>query len=230
MKRSGKGEKRPAVQLDGPTVKRLLTEVGRRLHHRGLHVDIYLVGGAAMAFTLDDQRITADVDAIFIDSEPLRQEAAAVAREHNLPEDWLNNRAAMFLPGEPDPGAVRLDVEGLTVSVASPEHVLAMKMASFRPGKDQDDLVLLFRKLGIERPEQAADIALSVYGPDTVVLPQRPELMLSARAVLERMRRGDNHPKAKPASDGPRSSPRPDGPVSADAVTSRPSTIHLEGP
>ncbi len=188
MKRRDSGRDAPAVQLDAATVRELLTEVGRRLHLRGLHVDIYLVGGAAMALTFDDQRITADVDAIFSDSEPVRQEAAAMARERHLPDDWLNDRAAMFLPGEADPGAVRLEVEGLTVSVASPEHVLAMKMASFRPGKDQDDLVLLFRKLGIETPEQAADLALSVYGHDTVVLPGRPELILSARAVLERMR------------------------------------------
>jgi hypothetical protein len=62
-----------------------------------------------------------------------------------------------------------------------------MKMASFRPGKDQNDLELLFEQLHIQTPEQAADIALSVYGPVTVVLPDRPELLLSARSVLERM-------------------------------------------
>lgn len=187
MKRPDGGERPPAVQLDGPAVKELLMEVGRRLHARGVHVDIYLVGGAAIALTFDVKRITADVDAIFSDSDVVREEAAAVAREHGLPDDWLNDRAATFLPGEADPGAVRLEAEGLTVSVASPEHVLAMKMVSFRPGNDQDALVLLFAQLGIETPEQAADLALSVYGHDTVVLPERPELILSARSVLERM-------------------------------------------
>jgi hypothetical protein len=62
-----------------------------------------------------------------------------------------------------------------------------MKMAAFRPGQDLEDLVVLFRQLGIHRPEQAADIALWIYGKGTVVLPDRAELILSAQAVLDRM-------------------------------------------
>lgn len=59
-------------------------------------------------------------------------------------------------------------------------------MAAFR-ATDLPNLELLFRELGITTPEQAADIALRVYGEDTVVLPQRDELILSARAILERL-------------------------------------------
>jgi hypothetical protein len=62
-----------------------------------------------------------------------------------------------------------------------------MKMASFRPGNDLDDLAALFVRMGIVSPEHAADMALRIYGPDTVVLPGREELILSARAVLERV-------------------------------------------
>lgn len=180
----------PVVALDATFVRKLLTELGRRLHRRGVHVDVYIVGGAAIALSLDKRRITADVDAIFSDPDLVQHEAAALARKYHLPDNWLNNRAAMFLPGGNDPGAVRLDVRGLTVSVASPEHVLAMKMASFRPGKDQGDLELLFQQLGIQAPEQAADIAQSVYGSDTVVLPHRQELLFTARSILERMQAG----------------------------------------
>jgi Nucleotidyltransferase of unknown function (DUF6036) len=183
----------PVVALDAKTVRKLLAELGRRLRRRGAHVDIYIVGGAAVALLLDERRVTADVDAIFSNPELVQHEAAAVARKYGLPDNWLSNRAAMFLPGGNDLGAVCLDVEGLTVSVASPEHVLAMKMASFRPGKDQDDLELLFKQLGIQTPERAADIALSVYGPDTVVLPDRQELILSARSVIERMQTKQTH-------------------------------------
>lgn len=181
------GSSQPAVDLDARTIRSLLGELGRRLHQRGVHVDLYLVGGAAMGLTIDEHRVTADIDAIFSDPEVVREEVRAMAQEHGLPEYWLNDRVSMFLPDGDDPGAVHVDVDGLTVAVASPEHVLAMKMAAFRPGKDLDDLVLLFRRLGIRTPEQAADVALSVYGKDTVVLPAREELILSARAILERM-------------------------------------------
>jgi len=188
----------PVVALDATIVKKLLTELGRRLHRRGIHVDLYIVGGAAIALSVDERRITADIDAIFSDPDLVQHEAAALARKYHLPNNWLNNRAAMFLPGRDDPGAVRLEVDGLTVSVASPQHVLAMKMATFRPGKDQDDLELLFQQLDIHTPDQAADIALSVYGSDTVVLPNRQELLLSARSILERIQtRKQPHRRAK---------------------------------
>lgn len=98
------------------------------------------------------------------------------------------------MPGSDD-AAVALELEGITVTTASPEHLLAMKMASYRPGKDQTDLELLFAQLQITEPSQAADIALAVYGEYSVVLPGRDELLLSARAVLERRRRGRRGPR-----------------------------------
>lgn len=169
-------------------IRELLTELGRRLHARGVEADIYIVGGAAMALEFDERRVTADVDGIFTHGE-ISRAAAQMAEERGLPADWLNARAAMFLPGGADPGSVQFACDGLTVSVASPQHVLAMKMAAFRPGKDYDDLEALFDRLGIETPEQAADLALSIYGEGTVVLPDRDELILSARAILDRRRR-----------------------------------------
>lgn len=111
-----------------------------------------------------------------------------LAAERNLPRDWLNNSVAGFVPGGDDDG-VPLQLEGITVTTASPEHLLAMKMASFRPGKDQADLELLFAQLGITEPSQAADIALAVDGEYSVVLPGRDELLLSAQAVLDRRHR-----------------------------------------
>jgi hypothetical protein len=83
---------------------------------------------------------------------------------------------------------VVLDIPGLSVTLASPQHLLAMKMAAFRP-RDIPDLELLFRRLRITTPDEAADLALSLYGEESVVLPARNELILSAQAVLNRLRR-----------------------------------------
>ena len=74
------------------------------------------------------------------------------------------------------------------MTLGSPEHLLAMKMASYRPGKDQADLELLFARLGITTAGQAADMALGIYGEYSVVLPGRDELLLSAQAILDRKR------------------------------------------
>ncbi len=94
------------------------------------------------------------------------------------------------------------------VSVASPDHLPAMTMAGFRPGKDQSDLELLFDRLGITTASEAADVALSVCGPCTVVLPDRDELLLSAQAVVDRLH-ARKAGRTKPGTQGrkPRGTP-----------------------
>ena len=178
----------PRTELTADQIRDLLTELGRRLTARGVQATIHVVGGAAIALEFDTRRVTTDVDAVLAPATTVRAEAADIAAERGLPSDWLNDSVAAFVPGDDD-GATPLEIDGVTVTTASPEHLLAMKMAAYRPGKDQADLELLFDRLGITTPDQAADIALRVYGPYTVVLPDRAELILSARAILDRRHR-----------------------------------------
>jgi hypothetical protein len=136
---------------------------------------------------MDARRVTVDIDAVFHPETTVAEEAANIAAERDLRPDWLNQSARAYIPGG-DSGAVLLDIPGLSVALASPEHLLAMKMAAFRP-TDVPDLELLFRELKISTADQAASIALSVYGEESVVLPGRDELVLSAQAVLNRLKR-----------------------------------------
>jgi hypothetical protein len=175
-------------ELSRDDILGLLTELGRRLQAQGVTATVYVVGGAAMALEFDARRVTVDIDAVFHPRATVLDEARALARERGLPGGWLDDAVAAFVPGH-DTGAVVLDLPGIAVSVGSPEHLLAMKMASYRPGRDQSDLELLFDRLGIGTADQAADIALRVYGEYTVVLPERDELLLSAQAILDRGRR-----------------------------------------
>jgi hypothetical protein len=167
-------------------IRALLEELGRRLADEGVTGQLYVVGDAAIAFEFDQRRITADVDAVMHPVVTVRRIAQAMAEDHELPAAWLNDSVRAFLPGGPDTQAVALDVPGLAVAFASPRHLLAMKMAAYRPGKDQADLELLFEALGVKTAADAADIALAIY-EDTVVLPDRDELLLSAQAVLDRL-------------------------------------------
>lgn len=167
-------------------VRALLTELGSRLDAKGVRGTLYIVGGAAIALEFDSRRITADIDAIFDPATTIRAEAEAMAAEKGLPRAWLNSNAAPFIPGSDD-DAVTFDEPGLAISLASPRHLLAMKMAR---GTDLDDLRTLFEVLDITRPEQAADIALEVYGPDTLVLTERADLILLADDVLRSMTSG----------------------------------------
>ena len=177
----------PRRELTADQVRDLLAELGRRLKAKGVDATVYIVGGAAIALEVDARRVTVDVAAIFHPETTVREEAEQLAAERGLPKDWLNNSVRTFVPGGDD-DAVPLELDGITVTTASPEHLLAMKMASYRPGKDQSDLELLFDRIGITDPGQAADIALSVYGEYSALLPDRDELILSAQAILNRRR------------------------------------------
>jgi hypothetical protein len=188
----------PSVELTHDEMRALLTELGARLHAAGVEATLYIVGGAAIAFELDVRRVTADIDAVFHPEMTVRAEVAAMANEKGLPQGWLNDNARAFVPGGDD-DAVPFTVPGMSVALASPRHLLAMKMAAARPGQDLDDLALLFDTLGLTTPEAAADVALAVYGEGSVVLPERDELVLTARAVFDRLRPR----RERPAPSGP---------------------------
>jgi hypothetical protein len=187
-----------SVELTHDEMRALLTELGTRLRAAGVEATLYIVGGAAITFELDVRRVTADIDAVFHPEATVRAEVAAIADEKGLPQGWLNDNARAFVPGG-DEDAVPFTVPGMSVALASPRHLLAMKMAAARPGQDLDDLALLFDTLAVTSPDAAADIALAVYGEGSVVLPERDELVLTARAVFDRIRRR----RVRPAPLGP---------------------------
>jgi hypothetical protein len=177
-----------AHELDRDEITELLTELGRRLHEDGVEATLYVVGGAAIAIQFDRRRVTRDIDAIFHPAITVREVAEAMAAEQGLPTRWLDDSAAAFVPGAADDtDAIPFEAPGIAISIASPRHLLAMKMAAFRP-TDRPDLEHLFAALEITTPEQAADITAEVYG-DHHALPDREELLLIAEATLARMRR-----------------------------------------
>jgi hypothetical protein len=175
-------------ELDRAEITEVLTELGRRLQAEGVEATLYVVGGAAIAIQFDRRRVTKDIDAVFHPTTTVREAAARLAAERGLPKRWLNDSAAAFVPGPAeDIDAIPFEAPGIAISIASPRHLLAMKMAAFRP-TDRPNLEHLFTALDITTPEQAADIAAEVYG-DHHALPERDELLLVAEATLARMRR-----------------------------------------
>jgi len=164
----------------------LLREVGEYLLGRGSEATIYVVGGAAMALVFDSRRVTRDVDAaIRSDSDAVREAVAVVAERHDLDPDWLNTRAAAFMTNEPDDDATELTVPGLRVLLASPEHLIAMKLRAMRD-RDLDDLETLFRYTGIAHPQQAADIHNRLFGESYIGYFAPDEALYAAQLVFDR--------------------------------------------
>jgi len=173
------------IEFNESEIRSLLTELGRRLDAMGVEGTIYIIGGAAIALEFDSRRVTADIDAIFEPATTVRDEASSMAAERDLRTDWLNSSAQPWIPGD-DREAVLFDVPGLAIAIASPEHLLAMKMAASRP-RDIADLDLLFRAVGIRTAEQAADLVLDIYGEYSMAVSSRDDLILTAREVLGRI-------------------------------------------
>lgn len=141
-----------------------LTAVGRVLHGRGLHGELYVVGGAAIALALDARRSTRDVDAVFEPKSAIYEAAAEVAEALDLPPGWLNDAVKGFLAG-PDPQAAPvLEVPGLRCLAASPRMLIALKVLAHRIGEDDDDVRLLARELRLERADEVLAVAEEVFG------------------------------------------------------------------
>ncbi len=150
--------------MDRTEILAALTALGEQLETAGAVADLYVVGGAAMALAYDDRRATRDIDAAFVPKSLVYEAAGRVAEARRLPVGWLNDAVKGFLLG-PDPFPTEiLDLPGLRVEVASPQVVLVMKCLAHRIGEDDDDVLLLARRLGLATPGEVLDLVEQMAG------------------------------------------------------------------
>lgn len=147
----------------------LFQELERELKQRRVRGHIHVVGGAAMALGFREARTTNDIDArIVAEHDAVLDAVAAIAQRRGISEDWLNEKATVFMPERDDAAAQTLfDSPHLVVTGASARFLLAMKLYAAR-GADWDDIDTLCRKLDIRTPEQAVDIYETVFPGRTV--------------------------------------------------------------
>ena len=153
--------------LDREAILELLRQLGARLDARGLVAEVYVVGGTAMVLAYDRTRLTRDVDAITEAQEVVEAEAREMAAgRRDLASDWFNGRVRPLLPQVVDADRVEaFSAPGISVVVASPRHLLAMKVRAARGERDLEDIVLLARALGIDAIADVIAVADEVWGP-----------------------------------------------------------------
>lgn len=153
-------------ELNIDRVSVLLAELGERLAGRGIEGEIYVVGGAAMMLAYDRTRLTRDIDAVGVPQEEIDAEVRAMAADHrDLDPDWLNARVLPMLPRGVDAGRLQvLGGPGLTVNVASPRWLLAMKARAAREERDLDDIWVLCQVLGLRTTDEIWAICDDVWG------------------------------------------------------------------
>ena len=157
--------------MDKQELVKALQELDARLSSP---CEVVLVGGAAMILHFGALRATRDVDVLVLrgDLGGLRQAVRAIASQHDLPEDWMNEAAKGFadiLPPDFERRLVRLDLplQHLRLSVLGRPEQAAMKIVALRE-QDLEDLELLLPLMSEADKETLIAIMhhVSAFRPD----------------------------------------------------------------
>ena len=133
---------------------------------------IQIVGGAAIALTLNEDRsATADIDGPVTPPAAVLTLVATIASERNWRSDWLNDAAAQFVPsgyGRPAGWITIHDADGVVVQVADAETLLAMKLyaAQKRGRRELEDLEVLIPAVGLTTVDEVENLYTSFYPGD----------------------------------------------------------------
>jgi hypothetical protein len=126
-----------------------LRRLGELAESQGFHIQLTLVGGAAMVLGFDARQSTRDVDAVIIEPEEARRVrslARVIAEEHDWPEDWLNDGAKGYMVGL-SKGIRLFSAPGIEVHSPSLYQLLAMKLSAWRDDVDISDARRLLREV-----------------------------------------------------------------------------------
>jgi len=167
------------MQLDRQDLIDGLREVVRAARDSGITgVSIRIVGGAALRLAHFDRDTTADIDAQIEPMDRLEPIIESIARNRGWRNDWLNDRAVMFIPtwGQAVEWEPILDDANVSIAIAPLDALLAMKLNAARPGRDTDDIAKLLALNEIDSVTSAEALFESFYPGD--VLPERTINML----------------------------------------------------
>jgi hypothetical protein len=153
----------PERHLTRAKILSALQALGHDLANQGVRGQIFIVGGAAMALAYSTRRVTKDIDAVFEPKVVIYEAAARIAAELGLPDDWLNGAAKAFMSG-PDEAACPLpEVDGIEITTALPQYLLALKLMAMRFGEDDEDIEILLRQSGLHTAQEALDVVQRMY-------------------------------------------------------------------
>jgi hypothetical protein len=175
--------------MDKGSIIAALRRLGELARDADIRLEVSIYGGSAMLLAYNNRAATKDVDAILKPREEGEHLAKRVARELDLPDDWLNRDVVQFISPNREAKRRLAEIEdetGLIVHVPTAKYLLAMKaLACRRPigayRGDLDDLRFLIRQLGIQSVDEIQE-AVDAFYPDDVI---RPEDRLLLQSLVE---------------------------------------------
>jgi hypothetical protein len=156
----------PSKRIERERLLEALKMLGKELMKLGCTGEILLTGGAAMCIVHEARKNTRDIDALYSPKPEIDKIAKAIAKDFDLPENWLNDDVKMFLHQDPPKEVFRV-LDGLAIQVVSAEYLLAMKLTASRPHtEDMNDVVFLFNKLNLKSKAQAEKLLAPFFFSD----------------------------------------------------------------
>ncbi len=155
--------------------------LGRLAQKEGMQLECCIYGGALMLLAYNARESTKDIDAVIRPREPALRLVQEVAREMDLPENWLNDQVRTFLAPTERHRRLPLDLPGLHLTAPTAGYLLSMKALACRtalPGYtgDLDDLRFLIRKMNIRSVDEIQGW-IDQYYPDDVLPPAQRETL-----------------------------------------------------
>lgn len=164
-----------------------IREVIIRLRDAGTAATMQIVGGAAIALTVDgDRPATVDIDGPIMPLEDVEAVATEIATERGWPLNWINDKAKIFLPdgmGRSPEWVTLYDRDRICLQVASPAMLLAMKLRAVerRGLRDAGDVAVLLATTGIHSADDAEELLNSFFPGEDL----SPKTYDRVRALLD---------------------------------------------
>lgn len=136
------------MPLSATNIREAFDALSKELSRRGDAAQVAVTGGAALVLLFKARETTKDVDVFILQPDPprVREAAAQVARDLELPDDWLNDAAKGYFVTVSE-GEIVYESSALLVRAVTTEQLLAMKLAAWRDAIDRSDASLLLSKM-----------------------------------------------------------------------------------
>jgi len=151
--------------FDKPTIELALAAVAARLKEHGAEPGVLVVVGGSFMALHELREATRDVDTVTRITAATRDAVDAVAAERGFEADWLNDRAAMYLPQglAEEACELLLDHPPLRILGPPPDYVFVMKLYAARGEVDHDDMVRLWPRCTFMTAADAVALYCDAY-------------------------------------------------------------------
>lgn len=159
-------------------IMKCLETLNENMKLNNIFGEICLVGGAVMCLCYKSREVTRDIDAVFEPKSVMNKIIEDTAKDLNIPNDWLNDSVKGFLSNNAEFSEYQ-KLSNLTINVASPEYMLAMKCLSARADNTNEieDIKYLIKVLNIHTYEEVEHIILKYYPAERFLIKTKYLLM-----------------------------------------------------